>query len=400
MFSNIQNELFPKNRSDEVPSTILDGLLPDSLRDTKIKYKGISANSAILVDKLGNVKFSFGKEIIDRVVGKINTEYPSLSPKYIEQNWEKLLYRTQTKLNIYPKDKIAIDGNEIIAETLMRDVVSGEGLTKCIIGPANFGKPMKLPLMISGQQVDFMLQQEKFPSAEKQVFDTVNKRILKVKLIIPDDRTKGISVQFNINLEAAKNIEEIIKNKEIITSLIEEGNVTLAGTNIIDNKKDLLDLKPIIEDLKVYTMMHEISSIYKKSFPVKGDWTESDLTNLQILYNSAVKDTFFVIPAQNFTFQAKDTSKFRENIGQETSITVTGLEDFEITGMNFSNLHVIRVFYKFNLKSINEKTCRFTKTPNSKILVKVVENSNDIEIKDIMKEIEQTETNHEGIRKH
>ncbi|VDG32524.1 hypothetical protein MUDAN_DOGOELCO_01780 [Lactiplantibacillus mudanjiangensis] len=393
MFSNARDELFPENRTNLIPSTILDGLLPESLRDTKVHYKGISQNSAILVSELEKVDFEFGGDIVKRVIEKVTSQYPNLSEKEVADNLDKVLFRTQTKLTINPQDEIYVAGVKIAAKDLVKNVVSGEGLIEFVIGPGNFRDPVEIKLTISGEPVSFMLQQQVYPSVEKQVFDTINRKILKLKLIIPDNKKEGVSVQFNIDLEAASSIEEIIEIEPLITMLIEKGDVALGGKQLPMNENGLSSLKPILAQLEIYKMMNTVGLAYKKEFPVRWKLTDDELNNLQMLYISITKNTFFEMQAYNFTFQANDIEKFNNNSEDEVSITTTGLENIKIAHHHFEGLNIIRVYHKYRLKSVDSGKARFIRTPNSKILVKVIRDDERIDNKKVAELINNYENN-------
>jgi len=91
MFSNSNNELFPENRTEKIPKTILKNLLPVNLWDSKFHYEAISENSAVLVDEERKGKFTFSDEIVDRVSKEVREKFPSLTLEDIKDNFSKIL---------------------------------------------------------------------------------------------------------------------------------------------------------------------------------------------------------------------------------------------------------------------------------------------------------------------
>lgn len=391
MFSDLKHELFPENRSTKVPETVLKGLLPDSLKKTGAHYEAVGKRSVVLVEDLKKVKFGFGDKIIKRAVRKIEKKYPELSEIYIEENLSKIFYRTQTKINIFPEDEIFVKDKKIRARDLMKDAITGQGLTECTIGSEAFKGKIQLDMQISGKPITFVLTQQVFPSAEKQIFDTVNQKILKVKLIVPDNRSKGVSIQFNINLDAANDIKEIMDIKPLIAALIEDGNITLYGENIIKDKSVLSELTPILRQLEIYEMLDKVGTAYNKKFPVNWNLTEQQFRNLQILYFSETTDDFFVIPAFNVTFHVPDVSQLEKALGEEISLTENRIENFKIDEIEISDIHLLRVFYKYKLEGIGKDGCRLVHTPNSRILIKVIDEHEDVsrkKVSDLLKKYE------------
>lgn len=396
MFSDFKNEMFPTSENEKIPTAILNGLLSESLSDSDYSYQMVGRNTAVLLDKSEHGKFSFGEKIIDRTADEILKEFPSISKDYIRSNFEKILYRTQTPIKINSDDEICIDHTRIKANELAKDVITGRGMEEVQIAPVSFREPIEINVSIAGVAQVFTIEQQKFPSAEKQVFHSINSGLIQLKLVIVDEPISKSSLQFSVNFDDANSIDEIISNEPVIMGLAHDGDVELEGKKLVLNESVMKNFEPTLAVLKIYQMMHRVGAKYDIDFPVKWELDAEEVEWLNRLDTSLTTDSFFEMPIHNFTL--RDSSQHLEDPSfvKGTSLNFVGTyfkRDLIIAGKKIPKIRLVWILYQFELSDVDKDTLKIIPAPNSKYFGRVVGNEEDINRGEILEHIRKLEVN-------
>lgn len=368
MFANF-NKAFNKGKtSNNIPQPIIDSMntkLPDGF-----EYKQINQDACGIVVEGNKMTFSID---IDK-----ENEFHATTEKELMQ----YLYRTQRKLEV-KSDTLQINGhifnlNEIVKYPF-KDLKFQEGSGKIVIVPPPFPEPFELPLTYEeGHSINIKVQRQPYADLNKSLYKSIEMEAIELSYII-DEVKKNMKMDFKINLNKAKSVEEII----IISKLYKnfnEGKFILGTTKVdVDINKNEQD-DNFLQLIDFWQKVDKISRVLGVLFEPKDKISREEVTTINALYNSFIEKCDYkqFIDTDQLTLSFKDEIDVEKiNCKEEMEMQIVEYKEYSILNASV-NLHCVTTFSNFIIKEVVED-----KVEKCKYIVKV----NTLNDKGVLKKI-------------
>lgn len=278
MFASF-NKAFNKNKSvNKIPEPIVKALsnkLPDGF-----KYESLGNESCFLSTTNDEMKISFAL---------INDEFNIKS----QEELAEYLYRTQKKLEI-KTDTININGEEFNVNDLivfpLKDLTFDEKNTKFIIIPPPFPDPFELPINYeNNKSINIKIQRQPYADLNKSLFKSISLDYMEISYVI-DELNNKMEMNYKINLDKAKNLEEIIIASKLY-KMFETGEIVIKGNIIkgnIKNNKINEDFNKLIE---FWEKVYQLSKYFRVDFKPKKQVLFKEAKIINDLYVSFIEET-------------------------------------------------------------------------------------------------------------
>lgn len=347
MFVDFNKVFKEKNTIYNIPDPIIKALsneLPHGL-----KYTLLDSETCVIVPEEGDLKIT------------IDIDNDDLSEIDSTKDLMEFLYRSQKKLEIKSR-KIKLNGHEFDVSEILKSPLRDEeliGLTRCFIVPERFPEPFDLIFNYnSGEKFYLKMQRQPLADLKKSLFKSVGLSAIELSYII-DEENHRMDMKFDLNLDKAENIQEMIEASKFSYHMI-SGDVKIGTIPIkanINYKFNKDNLKEIIDFWK---KVEQISTVLNCSFQPKVNILRGDMKLVNDLYKSLIlgEDIEELHPQMQleigFTEEPDIDSFKKSNIGFKfTMIQLFNLLDEEISvncSKEITNFEINKVIKKENEK--------------------------------------------------
>lgn len=361
MFASF-NKAFNKNKSvNKIPEPIIRALsdkLPEGF-----KYERLDEEACFLTPLNDNMIISF--ELMNN----------KLNIKSIGELFE-YLYRTQKKLEI-KSDTIIVNGEKFNVKELvifpLKDISFDEKDTKFIIIPPPFPEPFELPISYEeNKSINIKIQRQPYTDLNKSLFKSIDLDSMEISYII-DELNDAMEINYKINLDKAKSVEEIIIVSKLY-KMFETGEITINGSTIKGNVKNNKIDEDFNELIEFWKKVDELSKYFDVNLKPKKQVSFKEFKIIDDLYKSFIED----IDIEEYEDTTQFTLTFNDKIDDnkiktdsEIMLQLIELKEFSILEEKFrlfsvltlSEFKIINVSkvqenpfkYEFNIKPLNDE---------------------------------------------
>ncbi|EPY2281843.1 abortive infection system toxin AbiGii family protein [Clostridium sporogenes] len=280
MFSNFKKAFKPNEVSQNIPEEVIKSLnkeLPEGFRYANIG-EGVCAINSV------EDKFDLSAKI----------EMPSYLPSDFKpstiQDVMEFAYRSQRRLKIIPNENgcININGKEINVNDIIKYPFEKIVNNELFISPEPFNPPFTLSIEGNSIKKELLIKRQPYEDMNKSLFKNINNESINLEYLI-DEKMESMKINFSINIEKAKSINEVIECLKLYDAFIKK-DIKINGMKLskITNgniKKNENILKTIDFWQKVHVVEQKLNANFNPRIPIK----RNDAYVIKKLYRSLIE---------------------------------------------------------------------------------------------------------------
>ncbi|MEC0091509.1 abortive infection system toxin AbiGii family protein [Paenibacillus macquariensis] len=337
MFANFRDAFKKDKQEISVPKEILDYL--NSKLPKNFKYAKGPEGAAILTT-------TNNREMqMEISVAPYNDEL-----KTAEEIME-YAYRTQQEIPL-ENSSLTINGKKFDFTDLIKfPLTANQEMQEFIIAPEPF--PPSFVITLQGGAIDKQVMVERKPYADmhKILYGSVQDEAFTVSYVL--DELKGMmKFNFNINIDKAKSIKEIIESLTLYDAF-QKGSAKISGYPFPEADKSDLDNKENLESLKFWNMVYELEKKLGVSFVPELPLSQDDAMWFSKLYRSLIDETPFKQYVKMDKFSSPDAHLFKKALEEDQRISINYIQKSEliIMAVSLTIFQAIGIF-NFVLKEV------------------------------------------------
>ncbi|MCW6059813.1 hypothetical protein LAV35_03415 [Clostridium sporogenes] len=280
MFSNFKKAFKSNEVSQNIPEEIIESLnkeLPEGFQYANIG-EGVCAINSV------EDKFDLSAKI------EMPSDLPSdFKPSTIQDVME-FAYRSQRRFKIIPNENgcININGKEINVNDIIKYPFEKIINNELFISPRPFDNPFCLSIEGNYIKKNFLIQRQPYEDMNKSFFKNVNNESINLKYLI-DEKIKSMKINFSIDIEKAKSINEVIESLKLYYAFIKKdikiNGIKLSEIENKNNKENENILKTIDFWEEVYSVEKKLNASFNPRIPIK----RNDAYVIKKLYRSLIE---------------------------------------------------------------------------------------------------------------
>ncbi|AKG36437.1 abortive infection system toxin AbiGii family protein [Paenibacillus durus] len=336
MFASFNNAFKRKDHDIKVPKEIISYLseqLPENFQYTRASHGAVILMPQDITDMNIAIKIKYPNE-------EIKTSADLL----------EYLYRTQQEVPIQGEE-IIINGIEFKVSDLIKFPLSTQNLlnSEFILSPEPFQPPFAIQIEGGGIAKEIIVQRKPLADMNKSLFESVDAGAFTISYII-NEKESSLKLTFNINLEKAKTIKEIIESL-ILFDAGQKGKIKLFGNELPAAPPEVTD-KGINETIKFWEKVIELEKRLGVTFSPNIPVSFEDARWFEKLYRSFIKERPYkeYIKLSNFT--VTDVEMFEKVKDKERSeLSISFINEFKLVLMGTElSLYEAAAFFNMAIK--------------------------------------------------
>ncbi|MEE6450515.1 abortive infection system toxin AbiGii family protein [Gottfriedia acidiceleris] len=368
MFANFEKAFFKKNELDKkIPNEILNSL-SENLPEGFI-YTNIGNGAAGISPLSGEVKLQ-GLNVV------LPTDLPgNFKPQNAKELME-FMYRTQRqmKMQLEENNYIRINGTSFKIDEFINFPLTDELLTQSefYMVPQPFQPPFEIILEGNGIFKNITIQRQPYEDLHRSLFKSIGKNAFDISYII-DEESHHLQFNFKLNIENAKNAEEVYEALNLYISCI-SGGIKLNGEVLPNPSRIETEEESILQIIKFWEKVLDLQDYLKVEFIPETQTEHEDVILVEELHKSLIEKKPFRnnININELTVNGVHGTNINDLIGveglsfqfiQKTSLTLLGidLELYSIVGFfdfkvcSIEPINKEKFNFKLKIEPINGK---------------------------------------------
>lgn len=378
MFSDFKKELLPFEQQTKIPQDRLKAILPPSFLAAGLTYKEYDGNLILSPSGPGNkLQVTFKGETYDNIIEQIIDQNPELEhvrDQITPDNLNKVLYRTQTTLTFERDTPIYLNNQEMKVDDLRtgRGLKGDDSIQIKALAPK---KDTFLTFEFGGESIDLGLKPIPMHTDELlhlYVLQSPSDKVLQLTIKIPDEKNKSFNLTFNINLAKAKNVKEIVDLKPLLENVISGKEIKINGKDLGLKSEGFPQLTPLRVSLEEYEKLLEIEQYYNVTFGVNKNFTDSDISKIDSLYDTVIQDNKYAeLNIVDKIWNVSGAVIKDDAVGKLVNVAIPQQnENLTILGVSIPKLNSIKLLYQFKVESVSDEGAKLKATKYSSFLIK------------------------------